>query len=141
MRHPFLCGLLLAFTLILAQVLATPVDLTAVYRNAVTMIGGADIPMGGLLMAAGVFAGALVASLPERLRRKGKAREHLSAGRGAVCFAGGTASAIGCGLAGGGFSSLLLTGSVTGTVSGLAFAVVVLVSGCLAAGIAERGRE
>ena len=47
---------------------------------------------------------------------------------------------IGCMFAEGGFSLLLLTGSVTGTVSGIAFAVMVLLSGCLAAGIAERGR-
>ena len=140
MRHPLLCGLQLAFSLILAQVLAVPADVLAAFRNAVEMIGGADAPMGGLVLAAGMFTGALVASLPERLRRKGKERQRLSAGRCAACFAGGAAAMIGCMFAEGGFSLLLLTGSVTGTVSGIAFAVMVLLSGCLAAGIAERGR-
>lgn len=142
MRHPVLCGFLLAFSLILAQVFAFPVDLLAACSSAAGLIGGADISVRPLVLALGVAAGAMIASLPERLRRKGAEREKLSPGRCAACFAGGAASVIGCGLAGGGFSSLLLTGSITGTVSGAAFAVIVLLSGCLAAAVAEgRARE
>ena len=138
MRHPWLCGLLLAFALILAQVLTVPVDIMTVYRNMAEMIVGADVPMGGMVLAAGIVVGAFAASMPERLRRRDRPRGKLSPGRCGACFAGGIFAAIGCGLAEGGFSLLLLTGSMTGTVSGLAFAAVVLLSGCLAAVIAER---
>ena len=141
MRHPYWSGFLLALTLMLAQVFAAPVDLLGFCDRAVEMIGGADAAMGPVLLACGVVAGALVASLPERLRSRGAAREKIRPGWCAASFAGGAAVVIGCCLAEGGFTALLLTGAWTGTVSGIAFAAIVLLSGCLAASITGRGER
>ena len=131
-RHPYWSGFLLALTLMLAQVFATPVDLLAFCDRSVELIGGADAAMGPVLLAGGVVMGALVASLPGRLRRRETIRQRISPGRCAACFAGGAAAVTGCCLAEGGFTALLLTGTWTGTVSGMAFAAIVLLSGCLA---------
>lgn len=139
MHHPWLCGFLLALVLVLAQVLTAPVDLLSAVNDAVSVLGGDSPAKGPLLLAAAVAAGALIASLPNRLRRR--ERHNRSTVRGcAARFAGGLLTALGCSIAGGDVAYLLLNGSFNGTVSGLAFALIVWLSGSIAAAVTGGGR-
>ena len=58
----------------------------------------------------------------------------------AKTIGGGLLTALGCSIAGGDVAYLLLNGSFNGTVSGLAFALIVWLSGSIAAAITGGGR-
>ena len=141
MQHPWLCGFFLALALVMAQVLDAPIDLLEAAKEAALMLGGRETAAGPLLTALAVVAGALIASLPARLRNRGQRREPLRARRCAVCFAGGLMSALGLSLAGGDLLTLAFLGSFNGVLGGLVFAGIAALSGGLAATVAERRRS
>lgn len=140
MHHPWLCGFLLAFALVTSQVLTAPLNLLDAAGEAVTLIGGGDAAAGPLLPALAVIAGALIASIPGRLRAGNQPRMPISVRRCALCYAGGLAAALGLSLAGGDLLLLAFQGSFHGAAGGLVFAGIAVLSAGFAASIAERRR-
>lgn len=140
MHHPWLCGFLLAVALVASQVLTVPLNLLDAADEAVTLLGGGDAADGPLLPALAVTAGALIASIPGRLRAGNQPRMPVSIRRCAACYAGGLAAALGLSLAGGDLLVLAFQGSFHGTAGGLVFAGVAVLSAGIAASIAERRR-
>lgn len=132
MNKPFRRGAWLAVAAAVCLVVAGRIDLLAAYRQA---------DMAGLFTALAVMlpVGALLASLPERIRRRKEPRRR-SGWKGCVtCFLGGLGLMLGAGIAGGG-DGLMLTGLLQGSVSAYVFLAVSWLAGLLAARLMGRRR-
>ena len=139
MRHPYLYALLFALPYVLALWLGTPLNLAEGLKAGANALGGGDVSGGAILTIAAVPLGAFIASVPGRLRKK-KQRRSTTVAQCLGCFAGGLLSMLGCLTAGGDFSLLLMTGAMTGTLSGLAFAGTACLVAVLCAALCERRR-
>lgn len=121
MHHPYLRGLLLALTLVAAFTLGATVDANPVQFLAVTV-------------------GACLAAVPGRILRRKEQRPALSWQRCLRGFLGGFGVALGCLMAGGGWSLQWLLALGTGGVGSLGFAGVAILAALLCAAWGRRRR-
>lgn len=119
MHHPYLRGGLLALTLVAAFTFGAPVDASPVQ----------------LLAAA---AGAFLAAVPGRILRRKEKRPALSWQRCLRGFLGGFGVALGCLIAGGGWSMQWLLALGTGGMGSLGFAGAAILTAVLCAALGRR---
>lgn len=129
MRHPIWKGLALAVLLTLLLAVEAPQ-----YPMA-AMPGRRDRAMDAMLPV-----GALLASLPERFRARGKEKRRVSWQRCLLAFAAGAAAMGGAMLCRGALITVMAGGAMTGTWGGLACLTVTLPVSAACAVLLERRR-
>ena len=138
MRHPMAWGVLLGFAHVLATIFFAPLDTAGAYAALTAWLDGASWTGEALALGAavGLSLGALLVSLPGRLRRHraGAAKAPVSPKACLEAFLGGAALLLGAGLAGGGLGFQAWGAAAAGALSGW----VALLAAGLAAWAAAR---
>lgn len=110
--------------------------LLAVVLVALMVMAGEADPAAVFVMTA---AGAFLAALPERIRRRKEPRRRSAWQGCATCFAGGVAMVLAAGLAG--MNGRVVIGLMQGSVSAWAFAALAWLAALVAARVKERSRR